>query len=77
MVVTPPCAVTPGFSYDSLTDAVMWVNATTRPPAWLARMRWWLAGRIRPCRMSSARLHISFTGRRAALETRAASIAAS
>lgn len=55
----------------------MWANATTLPRAWLARIRWWLAGRILPCRRSSARLHISLTGRRAALEMSAASIAAS
>ena len=61
----------------SLTEAVAWAKATTRPSAWLARILWWLAGRILPCRVSSFRLHISLTGRWAAFEIRAASIAAS
>ncbi len=49
----------------------------TSPSRWVARILWWVAGRIRPCRVSSTRVHMSRTGRRHALEIRAASRAAS
>ncbi len=50
------------------TAATRCSNVSTLPSANVARSLWCEADRARPWRMSSVRVHMSFTGRRNAFE---------